>query len=237
MDKLTEMQIQMRQLQGSMDDLSYARVWEDTCRDIDWLQDLPGISPGRWAVGYNYIYVMTRILNELRPRSVLELGLGISTTLISNYFRHHQEDRSEHITIEQDSGWRDFYVKNHQIPDCTDIRIVPVVHREKDGQVFEAYEDLHPIIGGKKFSVISIDGPHGATYFARRDLLPYIPVILPEKFVIVMDDAQRPGEQRTIADLLRKLKAANIEFTIGYYKGSKYCAVITSKNLWQFCSL
>lgn len=237
MDKMTEMQMQMQQLQGGIEDLSYARVWEDTCRDIDWIQDLPGISPGRWAVGYNYIYVMTRILDELRPRSVLELGLGISTTLISNYFRHHQEERSEHITIEQDAGWRDFYLTRHQIPSCTDIHIVPIVFREKDGQRFEAYEDLHPILDGKKFPVVSIDGPHGATYYARRDLLPYFPALLPADFVIVIDDAQRPGEQRTIADLLEKLKASGIEPVIGYYKGSKYCAVIASKSLWQFCSL
>ena len=37
MDKMTEMQMQMQQLQGGIADLSYARVWEDTCRDIDWI--------------------------------------------------------------------------------------------------------------------------------------------------------------------------------------------------------
>lgn len=144
-EKIEELQLQMQQLQSSIEELTYARVWEDTCRNIDWIQDLPGISPGRWAVGYNYLYVMTRILDELRPR--------------------------------------------------------------------------------------------GATYFARRDLLPYIPQILPEDFAIVIDDAQRPGEQRTIADLLGKLGAAGIEAAIGYYRGTSYCAVIVSKSLGYFCSL
>ena len=38
-------------------ELIWARVWDDTKVDIEWLKELPGISPGRWAVGYNYIYI------------------------------------------------------------------------------------------------------------------------------------------------------------------------------------
>lgn len=107
-EKLESLQNQINSIRGDVDDMTYARVWSDTCRDIGWIQDLPGISPGRWAVGYNYIYVMTRILNEFQPHRVLELGLGISTTLISTYFRHLIADDCEHIALSRMPSGRNF---------------------------------------------------------------------------------------------------------------------------------
>ncbi len=236
-EKLESLQNQINSIRGDVDDMTYARVWSDTCRDIGWIQDLPGISPGRWAVGYNYIYVMTRILNEFQPHRVLELGLGISTTLISTYFRHLIADDCEHIAIEQNAEWKKFYLNGHTIPSCSHIYIAPVVTCEKDGQQFEMYRDLHPFIDGKQFSLISIDGPRGGDYYSRRDLLPYLPQILTQDFIIVLDDAQRPGEQRTMADILLILKNAGIAYKFGFYAGSKYTAVIASKNLDYFCTL
>ena len=236
-EKLESLQNQINSIRGDVDDMTYARVWSDTCRDIGWIQDLPGISPGRWAVGYNYIYVMTRILNEFQPHRVLELGLGISTTLISTYFRHLIADDCAHIAIEQTVEWKKFYLNGHTIPSCSHIYIAPVVTCEKDGQQFEMYRDLHPFIDGKQFSLISIDGPRGGDYYSRRDLLPYLPQILTQDFIIVLDDAQRPGEQRTMADILLILKNAGIAYKFGFYAGSKYTAVIASKNLDYFCTL
>ena len=180
---------------------------------------------------------MTRILNEFQPHRVLELGLGISTTLISTYFRHLIADDCEHIAIEQNAEWKKFYLNGHTIPSCSHIYIAPVVTCEKDGQQFEMYRDLHPFIDGKQFSLISIDGPRGGDYYSRRDLLPYLPQILTLDFLIVLDDAQRPGEQRTMADILLILKNAGIAYKFGFYAGSKYTAVIASKNLDYFCTL
>lgn len=53
---------------------------------IEWVQDITSISPGRWAVGYNYLYVMTRVLVELRPHKVLDIGLGVLTSFFSTFF-------------------------------------------------------------------------------------------------------------------------------------------------------
>ena len=43
-------------------ELLWAKKWEDTKRGIKWIEDMPGISPCGAAVGYNYLYIMTRIL-------------------------------------------------------------------------------------------------------------------------------------------------------------------------------
>ena len=67
-------------LERQTKELIWAKIWEDTKKGVDWMENMPGISPGRWAVTYNYLYVITRILNEVRPRSILEFGLGFSST-------------------------------------------------------------------------------------------------------------------------------------------------------------
>ena len=54
-------------------EILWANIWRDTIQDIKWLQNVPGLSPGRWAVGYNYLYVMTRILNETNPQKILPI--------------------------------------------------------------------------------------------------------------------------------------------------------------------
>ncbi len=50
-------------------ELLWAKKWEDTKRGIKWIEDMPGISPCGAAVGYNYLYIMTRILYYVNRKS------------------------------------------------------------------------------------------------------------------------------------------------------------------------
>ena len=131
-------------------ELIWAKTWDDTRRGLKWMDDLPGISPGRWAVGYNYLYVMTRVLNEKKPRRVLDLGLGISSTLISQYFKGNAITDGVHDVIEQDENWIGFYHTNNRISEATDIHKVDMVEKELQGIRYHAYKDISPIVGGGK---------------------------------------------------------------------------------------
>ena len=83
-----------RSIRRENQELLWARIWDDTKHNLDWIEKMPGISPGRMAVGYNYLYVMTRILNDLKPKHVLDMGLGISSTLISYYMDYYNKNDS-----------------------------------------------------------------------------------------------------------------------------------------------
>ena len=64
-------------------EILWANIYHDTIASSDWLHDRT-ISPGglyRWGVGYNFLYAVYRILDEMRSRHILELGLGQSTRL------------------------------------------------------------------------------------------------------------------------------------------------------------
>lgn len=224
-------------IQGLDYEMLWARTWDDTKKGMEWIQDLPGISPGRWAVGYNYLYVMTRLLNEMNPKNVLDFGLGISSTLISQYFKGNQIADGHHDVVEQDEDWIRFYHQKNRVSDATTIHTVPCVEKEVDGCKYNAYVDIAPVVRGKKYDIISIDGPKGSKEHSRRDILPFLPDILNDRFVIIMDDAQRKGEAATLEEIRNILREHNIAFCEGRYPGSTDCVVITSEDCRFFCSM
>lgn len=217
-------------------ELIWARNWDDTKKSLLWIQDMPGISPGRWAVGYNYLYVMTRVLDEINPKSVLDLGLGISSTLISAYMRS-VSDSAKHIIVEHNSDWVEFYTSKHSMSDSSEIVTLPCTEKKYKGKKYMAYEGFSDKIIGNTFSVISVDGPLGGDVYSRRDILDVLPQVLEKSFVIIFDDAERFGERKTIKDVKQTLKNSGIAYCCNIYRGMKDVYVITSTDYSFLCSL
>ncbi len=220
----------LKRIENTNYDLMWARVWDDTRRGIRWLDDLPSISPGRWAVGYNYIYVMTRVLDAVEPCKVLEMGLGISSTLISCYFRGSSAESHKHTIIEHNKEWIDFYTKKNSLSDCTDIVLTNCEEKVYKKHKYYAYENFKNIIGSEKYEVISIDGPYGSDRYSRRDIVECLPEILDEKFVIIMDDTHRKGEQDTLKEIESVLAQNSIKYIYAWYPGLTGCSLICSED-------
>lgn len=230
----------LRTIRNQNEELLWAQVWDDTKNGLDWIKGLPAISPGRSAVGYNYLYVMTRILEEKRPHSVLDIGLGVSSALISTYFDSMGFQDGNHTIIEHNVDWGEYYVNNKRLPLASKIVYLECVEKVLNGCTYNAYKDFDKTLNGQKFSVISVDAPiaAGKAYrYARRDIVEVLPDILEEDFVIVIDDAQRKGETATVREIQELLKANKIDVCTGYYAGISTCCVITSANNRFLCSL
>ena len=235
MNKVLQLKEFLKNLEKQNHELLWAKIWDDTRRDIVWLNDLPGISPGRWAVGYNYIYVMTRILNTIKPESVLDVGLGISSSLIGAYFSY--QNIGSHLIIEQDAEWVDFYKKDHKLSPFSTIKVLKCVETENGNTKNYSYEGFKSAVGNNIYNVISIDGPWGSERHSRRDIVELLPSILDEEFVIVMDDTNRIGEKDTVDEIIQILNNNNIQTAVGVYPGESECTVICSERLKFLCSL
>lgn len=236
-----------------LEEINYSNVWHDTIKGIEWAEGLSGVSPGRAAVGYNYLYVMTRILNELRPDCVLDIGLGISSTLISQYFANCYEkgqaadscDVGGHYILEHSEEWIDFYKKEHFLSKYSTIIMHQLVVKTIDGNKFYAYENLEEDVSKHKYDVISIDAPYGFGFqnkngnqkYSRRDMIELLPQILKSEFVIVLDDVNRVGEKNTANDIIRKLEMEGIKVYNRVYRGQNYCCVIASERYMYMTSL
>ncbi|MDR0649034.1 MAG: hypothetical protein LBF92_06835, partial [Synergistaceae bacterium] len=103
---------------GLLEEILWAQIFHDTIAGSKWLID-KSFSPGRWAVGYEFLYVLYRVLNSVRPKKILELGLGQTTNMLSQYVSAHEDVR--HLIVEHDTEWIDFFRKEHDISERTKI--------------------------------------------------------------------------------------------------------------------
>lgn len=218
-------------------EILWAEIFNITVSGSDWLKD-KSFSPGRWAVGYQYLYAVYRILNTVKPQKILELGLGQSTKLLSQYAKANKEVK--HIVVEHDQEWIDFYKKENEVAENTEILKIEREYRKyKNDDKVLAFKEFKENLKGQKFDFISIDAPLGANakIYARVDVLEILPECLEKDFVMVIDDYNRKGEKNTVNEIENILKEYKISYCKGIYYGEKECMVISSEKLKFVCSM
>ena len=182
-------------------------------------------------MGYAYLYVMYRVLNEIKPKRILELGLGQSTRMIAQYAAAHED--VEHYVVEHDPAWIEFFCRDYSLSPATKIVQLDwdfVPFREADA--VRVYKDFGKTFSGEKFDFISIDAPLGGDMkeYARIDVLQLLPDCLADDFVIMMDDINRIAEKRTVERMKEALTENGVPFANGWYWGNKSVTILTSPN-------
>lgn len=215
----------------------WAQIFNNTISESLWLKDKT-FSPGRWAVGYPYLYVMYRVLNETRPKRILELGLGQSTRMIAQYAAAFQD--VEHIVVEHDPEWVEFFCNDFPLPKNTKV---VMLEREmvpyKDADAVRVFKGFKETFQGQKFDFISVDAPLGGDMkqYARIDVLNLIPDGLGENFVIMVDDCNRIGETNTVKEIQQRLADYQIGHQTGWYQGEKISVLICPVRMGFLCSM
>ncbi len=241
-DRLTEFQkenlekyemVRKRVVDGSRNaaEAAWAAVFHDTIRNSRWLADA-SFSPGRWAVGYPYLYAMYRVLNETHPKRILDLGLGQTTSMLAQYAAAFED--VEHIVVEHDPEWIQFFYGQMKRSDRT--RLI-ALEREmspfRDAAEVRCFKSIRESFEGQTFDFISIDAPLGADMkqYARIDVLNMMPQCLGRNFVVMMDDAERPGERHTISAMEDCLNEHGIPYRRGNYNGKKDCVLLCAQSV------
>ena len=215
----------------------WADIFNQTVNDSIWLKNKT-FSPGRWAVGYPYLYVMYRVLNEIKPTNILELGLGVSTKIIGQYAAHY--NNINHIVVENDSEWIDFFNRDFKLSNNTKIEQLDWVFEPfEEADSVRVFDNFQARFSNKKFDFISIDAPLGGDMkkYARIDVCRLLPHCLKESFVIMIDDYERIGEKNTVEKMKEELNNAGIKFKTGVYSGKKDLLIFTSEDLKFLCSM
>ena len=215
----------------------WAQIFNNTISESLWLKDKT-FSPGRWAVGYPYLYVMYRVLNETRPKRILELGLGQSTRMIAQYAAAFQD--VEHIVVEQDKTWTEFFAQNTSLSPCTKIVHLPVVETNYlDDDRTLVYQDFEEFCKGKKFDLVSSDGPaHSQSHKYRRvELVKLIPDHLADSFCIILDDFNVQECKNMWKVAKDTFSQMNISYSEGIYHGDKAVSIFTSIDQKFLCSM
>ena len=212
----------------SNNEILWAHIFTDTIKSSLWLKN-QSFSPGRAAAGYPMLYVIYRILQNVKPRKVLEFGLGQSSKLSIQYAMAYP-DVSLNI-IEQSKDWLDFFA--NEMPDVSSFATLLTVDSVPCGNDLYTnhYKDLMDVIKDNKYDFIIIDGPVGSQWKSRSQIIEIAENdLLADSFIILMDDYERKGEKQTINALLDVLCEKKIPYTTGVYSGKKDTIVICSTD-------
>ena len=157
-------------------------------------------SPIGGAASYSLLYHIVRSLACVRPSQVLELGAGQSSLLLSACNGPVFEGKV--TTIEQDKGWADAL----RCRVTNDVFHAPVRGMKVGRSTIIKYEGLTSLIGNQEFELVIVDGPTGTKKFSRSSILDHLDNLSQEKFIIIFDDTNRPGEKQVVKKLFKELR-------------------------------
>lgn len=217
-----------------MDEVYWGLVFNNAIAGSKWLENKT-FNPGRWAAGYPMLYILYRIYNDIKPKQILELGLGESTRLAYQYSKYNPA--SCLTIIEQDINWLKFFSNEIYNIEPNTI-LIEIEKRSIEGHDVYHYQNLPEKLGSKKFDLINVDGPWGSVNYSRHQIVDLVEKdFLAEKFIILLDDYNRNGEKQTAERLREMLKRKNIPFVEGVYSGMKQTLIICSPSFQFLTSL
>jgi predicted O-methyltransferase YrrM len=173
-------------------------------RDLGRLElDLP-VYPVRSAATYSYLYLLLRTVQEIESLRILELGSGLSTVLLE---RLRTRFSLQLTSLEHDEHWVEL-IRSQGVESIVHSGLV---EGEILGHPARIY-DSRVLDANQRFNVLLVDGPRRSRRRSRWTALEYIESWLEEEFMIIFDDAERPGEIDTISAALRLLDQRGIVY-------------------------
>ncbi|MFA6263012.1 MAG: hypothetical protein WCW33_00120 [Candidatus Babeliales bacterium] len=210
-------------------ELKMAAVFANSIINVEWLKN-KNFSPSGSAASFSFLYILFRALNDCNPRSILEIGIGQTTKMTSQYIAY-KNNEAHLILVEHNPVW--FNIFKEQIAPSNNIEILMLPLKKtlyKDSET-NVYDNLATSVGATKFDLLIVDGGEGRGKYTRTSVLDLIPHNLEKSFIIIFDDYNYGGVRRTIQDVRTKLDEANIKYGFSIYKGEKQQYVIFSQDL------
>ena len=209
-------------------ELNFADLLHDTIIQSSWLKNKTFSLFGS-AANYSFIYTLYRILDKVNPVNILEMGLGQTTHLTSQYVAY--KNPAAHLTVcEHNTDWINIY--KQELPHIENIVIkhFDLEYFEYNSQQNDKYAGLLEFAQQQKFDLVIVDGPIGyGKSLPRSNVLDLINNNnLAADFVIVFDDAERIGEQTTIAHTEALLRSKSLNFASFARNGIKKQYIIAS---------
>ena len=215
---------------ANSNEILWACIFNNAIDTEAWLKN-KSFYPGRWAIGYPVLYVLYRILNEVKPKNILELGLGQSTKMITQYAATYADVK--HYVVEHDEDWISFFERDTAVSANTEIvKLDREMKKFLDAEEVRQFRGFEERFKGESFDFIFIDAPLSGDMkqYARVDVLSLIPQNLKGSFVILMDDYNRVGEKNTGKVIENSLKDNGINYIKGVYSGQKQMAIWVSED-------
>lgn len=210
-------------------ELDWANTFNSTIADSTWLHN-KSFSPGRYAVGYSFLYVLYRVLDTIKPEHIIEFGLGQSSNMLYRYADHFSNVDVK--TFEHNPDWINFYSQTANMPLNAQIVQVESAKIIYKGFTTMSVKGFEGIVKGNKYDLILIDAPSASRRYSRPQILSLISENIDvNHFCIMVDDYNRFGEQETCKEVEDIFKKNKILFSRNVYEGIKDFVLYCSPDL------
>ena len=172
-------------------------------RELDRLGLEDKYFPIQWGGNYSLLYLILRVIQTVKPKNVIELGVG-QTTLLIDELRIKAGFEFDVVSLEHDQFWATEMGKQVS----HDITHAPLVTKRVSGKKVSCYNLENAPLTDRKFDLMVVDGPIGTIFWSRICALEILKEHSSEEFSVIFDDYQRFGERQS-ASLIRKHFNAN----------------------------
>lgn len=177
---------------------------------------VPPLFPLGRAANSSLLYLIFRLLQDFPQLNVLELGAGQSTVLLDAL---HRAGRATGLTtLEHDAGWAAAIGR--------EVGHAPRLAPLRDESLLGVATRVYDVELTDHFDCIIVDGPEGTPRQSRWGALQLLQQNLAPEFVVIFDDAERPGERDTISRFLTLHPEAGHVFI---HAAKSQCLVFTTR--------
>ena len=180
-------------------------------------------SPIQWGGNYSLLYIILRTIQTIKPKSIIELGVG-QTTLLINDLRDKAGFEFDIMSIEHDEYW----AKKMGDMVSHDISYGGLVTKRVFGKKVSCYDLEKVPLGEKKFDLMIVDGPVGTIFWSRICALEILKTHADTDFTIIFDDYQRFGERQTAALIRKHFLANGVDLQKMVYRSSRQQIVMAT---------
>lgn len=163
---------------------------------------------GGWALTPDAAVVLAREIALNRPRTIVELGSGVSTVLIGRMLK--QAGVGQLFSLDHDPSWAEETRRHIQASELQDHVVVldaPLAKQQFGGKDFNWYQIPEQLRQAGSIDLIIVDGPPQGLDPSGMPRYPALPAFIAQlspQAMIYVDDAKRPQEQAMIERWLQE---------------------------------
>lgn len=163
---------------------------------------------GGWALTADAAVVLVREIALRRPRTVVELGSGVSTLLIGRMLKESGDGKL--YSLDHDAEWAErtrAYVRASGLEDHVVVMDAPLSRQRFDEDEYDWYSLPDEVRRLPRIDLLVVDGPPQSLSpngIPRYPAFPAFAGQLSSDGLIYVDDAKRPQEQRMIGQWMQK---------------------------------
>jgi predicted O-methyltransferase YrrM len=167
------------------------------------------------------------VLQELKPRVILELGSGSSTVIVARALQSLGCPPDLHIAVDHDARYLRNTIQLARVNSVEQfVRFQHCPLAPVSGYALPWYSNVPQIVGRAQVDLVIVDGPPAYEPGKEKSRAPTLPVIrsvLSERAVVILDDANRKAESEILDRWLQDYP----EFSLTRLREGKGVAVLT----------